>query len=283
MFSADQYELLDFGGGRKLERFGQYVLDRPAPAAETARRASQRLWARATARFERTGPAQGRWLSSRPLPRSWVIRHESSEFELRPSPFGHVGIFPEQAENWDWIADRVGSADRPLQVLNLFAYTGGATLAAAARGAAVVHVDAARNSAQWARRNAGLSGLGGASIRWIVEDATKFVRRERQRGNRYDAVILDPPSYGHGPQGEPWKIAEDLLPLFALCGELVHGQPAFALLTCHSPVWGLAELKKAMVETGLCPASRGVVARAIELCSRDGRRLPSGVVVRWPE
>ena len=154
MFSADQYELLDFGGGRKLERFGQHVLDRPAPAAETARRASQRLWARATARYERTGPAQGRWLPASKSPRSWVVRHESWEFELRASPFGHVGLFPEQAENWDWIADRVGGTDRPLQVLNLFAYTGGAMLAAAAHGAAVVHVDAARNIVQWARKNA---------------------------------------------------------------------------------------------------------------------------------
>ena len=157
-----------------------------------------------TAATRRRGNGRDR----RELPERWTIAHGPLQFELKRTDFGHLGLFPEQAENWDWIAERVAAAGRPLKVLNLFAYTGGSTLAAAAAGAEVVHVDAAKNIVAWARRNAELSGLADAPIRWIAEDAMKFVKRELKRGNRYDAVILDPPSYGHGPQGEVWRLVE---------------------------------------------------------------------------
>jgi 23S rRNA (cytosine1962-C5)-methyltransferase len=202
---------------------------------------------------------------------------------LRTTPAGQVGVFPEQAANWDWIGKRVRAAQRPLKVLNLFAYTGGSTLAAAAAGAEVVHVDAARNVVQWARDNADLSGLSEAPIRWIDEDAGKFVRRELRRGNRYDAVILDPPSYGHGPKGEPWKIVQHLPGLLADCADVTKGQLAFVVLSCHSPGFGPAELEALVHDAFFGACQQGAVGRDMWLRSTDGRGLTAGSVARWPE
>jgi 23S rRNA (cytosine1962-C5)-methyltransferase len=208
-------------------------------------------------------------------------------------PSGQVGVFPEQRENWEWIArqvakpqveDRPGRAmlGRPLKVLNLFAYTGGSTLAAAAAGAEVVHIDAAQNIVDRARENAALSGFAERPVRWIAEDAVKFCRRELKRGKRYDAVILDPPSYGHGPKGEPWKIDTDLLPLLAMCRELTSENRTFVLVSCHSPGIGPAELSAYLSEGifGHCgqPPATGELA----LETSDGRKLPAGVFARWP-
>ena len=221
MFDSTQYQLLDFGDSRRLERFGPVMLDRPCPAAASIRPAAPRLWSLAHARFERLEADQGRWIVRGDPPQRWTIAHNRINLELKRTDFGHVGQFPEQAENWDWIAEQVGrshsDAAGPMNVLNLFAYTGGSTLAAAAAGAKVTHVDAARNIVAWARRNAELSALGSAPIRWIAEDAVKFVEREVRRSNHYDAMILDPPSYGHGPHGEVWRLAEDLPGLLSLC------------------------------------------------------------------
>ena len=239
MFDPTQHQLLDFGAGRRLERFGPAVLDRPCPAAESMRPAEPQLWSAADARFERLESEAGQWtLRGNPPPR-WTIAHGRMTLELKRTAFGHVGLFPEQAANWDWIAAQIGRGQSngadPMKILNLFAYTGGSTLAAAAAGAGVTHVDAARNIVAWARHNAALSALGDAPIRWIAEDAEKFVKREIRRGNRYDAVILDPPSYGHGAHGEVWRLAEDLPRLLALCAEVTAGRPRFVLLTCHTP------------------------------------------------
>jgi len=283
MFTADQYQLLDFGDGRKLERFGPFLMDRPATARCARHRSQPSLWSTAHARYNRVRGEQGIWVPADAVPRSWTIRHATTTLEVRPNPFGHVGVFPEQAENWDWISRQVSRAGRSLKVLNLFAYTGGGTLTAAACGAEVVHVDAARNVVDWARRNAQLSGLGGSAIRWIVEDARKFVRRELQRGNRYHAVILDPPSYGHGPRGEAWRIARDLLPLLASCAELTRGERVFVLLTCHSPGLGPAQLRGMLAESGLSGGPNRAVARPLDLVMPNGLRLPSGVVAHWPE
>jgi 23S rRNA (cytosine1962-C5)-methyltransferase len=224
-----------------------------------------------------------------------------------------VGLFPEQAENWDWLERQVHAAGRPLKVLNLFAYTGASTLAAAAAGAAVVHVDSARNSVAWASRNARHSGLAEAPIRWIVEDAARFVRREIRRGNFYDGVILDPPSYGHGPKGEAWKLGEHLMPLLRNCAVLLGLQPApaatvpagmqsgakiaaqaahgeeassgtsaaFVLLTCHSPGFGPPELGACLSDAFFGSCGPRVEAKRLKLRSAAGGSLDAGVVARW--
>jgi len=275
----DPYRLLDFGDGRRLERFGPITLDRPCPAAEPFGRAFPDLWAHADARFEGRAEEQGQWNCRRELPERWTVAFGPLRFELKRTAFGHLGLFPEQAENWAWIQEQVRQPGRPRKVLNLFAYTGGSTLAAAAAGAETVHVDAAKNIVAWARRNAELSGLAAAPIRWIVEDAMKFVKRELSRGNRYDAVILDPPSYGHGPRGEVWRLSKHLPRLLSLCAALTAGRPEFMLVTCHSPGYEPATLRTMMVEA---LGNRGIVAGGpLTLRADAGRELPSGTVVRW--
>ena len=281
MFAPDQYQLIDFGEGRRLERFGPLRLDRPCPAAEKASRLAPTAWREIDARFERTGPEQGRWDRKRDLPLRWTIRHGPIVLELKLTDFGHLGVFPEQADNWDWIASRVAAGPPLLRVLNLFAYTGASTLAAAAAGAQVTHVDAARNTVAWARRNAELSGMAGRPIRWIAEEALKFVRRELKRGNRYDAVILDPPSYGHGPRGEVWRLSKHLPRLLEMCAELTAGSRQFMLLTCHTPDYDAARLERMLLDSlGDDPRGR---TSAVEMTIRaaSGRLLPSGVAVRW--
>ena len=278
MFESDEHQLLDFGDGRRLERFGSLVLDRPCLTAESTAKADPALWERADARFVRTEGKLGQWLSDRELPERWTITHGPLVFELKRTEFGHLGVFAEQADNWDWISERLRGVRRPLTVLNLFGYTGGSTLAAAAAGAEVVHVDAARNVVAWARRNAELSGLADAPIRWITEEAMKFVGREIRRGNRYDAVILDPPSYGHGPRGEVWRLSKHLAGLVSMCGELTAGRCRWLLLTCHTPKFDLPRL--AGLVSGALGAGR-ITARPLTLEAATGRRLPSGEVVGW--
>jgi len=288
------YELLDFGDGRKLERFGAVVLNRPCPAAEGVEKSRPELWDTIMARFRGPRTGDGSWT---PQPRTWMPVNwclaqtgENGEVEFRLKlealPSGQVGVFPEQRENWEWTARQVAKPQamlgRPLKVLNLFAYTGGSTLAAAAAGAEMVHIDAAQNIVDRARENATFSGLAERPVRWIAEDAMKFCRRELKRGNGYDAVILDPPSYGHGPKGEPWKIDTDLLPLLKMCGELTAENRTFVLVSCHSPGIGPAELAAYLAEGifGHCgePPATGELA----LETSAGRKLPAGVFARWP-
>lgn len=277
MFCPEQYELLDFGDGRKLERWGAHVLDRPSPPAEGVSPRQPAAWNTADTRYQRTSGDRGVWLPR--LPPAWTVRHDELVFELKGNDFGHVGLFPEQAENWDWLGRQVRAAAAPVRLLNLFAYTGGATLAAAAAGAEVTHVDAARSVVQWARRNAELSGLQEAPIRWITEDAAKFVRREVRRGRRYEAIVLDPPSYGHGPHGEPWLLREHLPALLAGCAELLASAPCCLLLSCHSPGLTPQDLRIALREHW---PRREVAGFSLALTTRDGRTLPSGVGARWP-
>ena len=237
-FPVDQYQLLDFGEGRKLERFGSYLLDRPSPAAAAVRKARPSLWGEATAGYWREKGTQGFWQPAGTLPGQWTVSRRGLKFQLQASPFGHLGLFPEQAPCWDWIAERVQAAGRPLVVLNLFAYTGGSTLAAAQAGASVVHVDAARNLVTRARENARASRLEDAPIRWMCDDVLRFVQREVRRGNQYDGIIVDPPAYGHGPKGESWKLDKHLPRLLEICGCLMQRHPQFLLLTCHSAQYG---------------------------------------------
>ncbi|MDE0818041.1 MAG: class I SAM-dependent methyltransferase, partial [Pirellulaceae bacterium] len=267
-FTTDQYELLDFGLGRKLERFGEWILDREAPATETQQRSNPALWETADLVFKRSAGDDGQW-SSNTLPSNPsnenikklnVITETGAEFapweisfgehfklQLQLSPVGHIGVFPEQAKNWAWIMRQVRRGIKafgePIRVLNLFGYTGGSTLAAAVVGAEVTHVDSAGNIVERARENAKISGLQDAPIRWIQEDAQLFCQREVKRGNTYHAVILDPPSYGHGPKNQAWKINQHLGELLTNCGELTREQRSFMLLTSHTVGLGAADLE----------------------------------------
>lgn len=269
-----------------MERFGSVVLNRLCPAVEGTRRAQAGFWNEIDAVFiaegSDRGEQRGRWKTvlSEP-PESWTISWDALTFELKLTPFGHVGLFPEQVANWQrigrWLAHRPGA-----RVLNLFAHTGGSTLAAAAAGAEVTHIDAARNSVDWARRNAALSGLAEAPIRWIAEDARKFVARELRRGCRYDAVILDPPSYGHGTRGESWRFSKQLPALLRDCFALMDKNPLFLLLTSHTPGYDAPRL--ATMLRAACMSHQGarhepegrIRGFRMALTASSGKRLASG-------
>lgn len=279
-FAPHNYQLLDFGGGRKLERFGRLVLDRPSPAAEAVA-IEGGDWRLADARYERTSGDRGVWQpvrSKRPLPARWTVRNGRIVLELKLTPFGHLGVFSEQAANWDWIAQRIAERRGATKMLNLFAYTGASTLAAAVAGASVAHVDAAKNTIAWARRNAELSGLAAAPIRWICEDAATFVRREIKRGNQYDAVILDPTSYGHGAKGNVWKLADQLPDLLFDCARLTASNRSFVLLSCHTPGFGPPELATML---GHAVTGGAIESGEMTLTTPTGRILPCGAMARW--
>lgn len=227
------YEVLDCGGGEKLERWGDKLLQRPDPQAIWPRTEEDRFWNRANAVYHRSSSGGGKW-EIRRLPEQWAISYKELTFQLKPMAFKHTGLFPEQAVNWNFIMEQVRGAGRPVNVLNLFAYTGGATLAAAAAGASVCHVDASKGMTQWARENAASSGLADRPIRWIVDDCKKFVEREIRRGNRYDGIVMDPPSYGRGPGGEVWKLEDSIYDLVELCAQVLSDDPLFFLLNSYT-------------------------------------------------
>jgi 23S rRNA (cytosine1962-C5)-methyltransferase len=227
------WELIDSGDGRKLERFGEHALDRPCPQAIWPPRATAR-WQEAAAEFQRGEGGQGEWTTRGGAKDAWPAAWGAIRFDVRLTGFGNVGIFPEHAAHWPWMQELVRS--RPgARILNLFAYTGGASIACAAEGAEVTHVDSARSVNGWAAENASLSSPIGGSIRFIAEDAAKFVKREARRGRKYDGIIIDPPTFGRGAQGEVWKIERDLWPLITVCAALLDDQPLFTVLTAHSP------------------------------------------------
>ena len=219
MWIADQwkdYEVLDTSGGEKLERWGDYLLVRPDPQVIWNTPKDLPGWRKMNGHYYRSSKGGGEW-EFFDLPKQWEIAYKDLRFNLKPFSFKHTGLFPEQAVNWDWFSDKIKNAGRPVKVLNLFAYTGGATLAAAAAGAAVTHVDASKGMVNWAKENAKSSGLEAAPIRWLVDDCMKFVEREIRRGNHYDGIIMDPPSYGRGPKGEIWKIEDSIYDFIKLC------------------------------------------------------------------
>ena len=295
--AGTEYRLLDCGHGRRLERFGPVVLDRPAPEATAPRRDGIGLWRAADGRFDRTEALTGVWTwAGRRIdgpPDPWRVRIGPVAFGLRVNDYGHVGLFPEHATLWPWATEQVaalrsravetaGPPVRP-RVLNLFAYTGGMTLALAAAGAEVTHVDAAQAVVSAARHNAALSGLADAPIRWLTEDAARYVARELRRGRTYDGVILDPPTFGRGPGGETWKLDRDLPGLLAGCVSLLAGPGAFLLLTCHTPEWPASRLadllEDALAVGGRAGRRRGggpVEAGPITLAADSGATLPAG-------
>lgn len=292
MFDPNEYALLDFGAGRKLERFGAHVLDRPSPAATGAAVANPELWGRASARYESAKGNKGRWIhveQTAPSVDPWIVRHRNTQLSLQCSPSGNVGIFPEQARNWDWIAEQVqhcvaSSPERAPRVLNLFAYTGGASLAAASAGAEVTHVDSSGPTVAWAKRNATYSNMSNLPIRWIVEDALKFIERECRRGNFYDGIIADPPTYGHGPKGRPFKFEQHVGSLLKRCAELLDTSASnarFLLFSCHAPRYGPQDAKSAVSKVLGADNRVQITGRPLVLETSAGQRLAAGVSARW--
>ena len=236
MWIADQwkeYELIDCSKGEKLERWGDRLLVRPDPQAIWATPRTHKGWRAPDARYARSHTGGGQWASKK-VPERWALHYKDLTFQVGLMNFKHTGIFPEQAANWDWARQQIAAAGRPVSVLNLFAYTGGATIACAAAGASVCHVDAAKGMVQWAKENARASGLEDLPIRWIVDDCAKFVEREIRRGRRYDAIIMDPPSYGRGPSGEVWKLEENLYPFVELVSGVLSDDPLFVILNSYT-------------------------------------------------
>ena len=275
------YAILDAGNGDKLERWGDVTLLRPDPQAVWTM--DPRADARADAVYHRSSSGGGHWEYQRTLPEQWTIAYRDLRFIVRPTGFKHTGLFPEQAVNWDWMRNEITAfqkrTGRPAKVLNLFAYTGGATCACAKAGAEVVHVDAAKGMVAWAKDNAAASGLSDAPIRYLVDDCVKFVKREIRRGNRYDGILMDPPSYGRGPTGEMWKIEDDLFPLVELCAELLSPDPCFFLIKSYTT--GLAPT---VLSNVLKLAVKGGHAEADEIglpIARGGLVLPCGASGRW--
>ena len=291
MWLADQwndYEVIDCSKGEKLERWGDYLLVRPDPQVIWDTPKKEKGWRKMNGHYHRSSKGGGEWEFFQ-LPKEWTIEYslpinKKLTFHLKPFSFKHTGLFPEQAANWNWfsqlIADAV-SKGRQVKVLNLFAYTGGATLAAAAAGASVTHVDASKGMVTWAKENAISSGLKDAPIRWLVDDCVKFVEREIRRGNTYDAIIMDPPSYGRGPKGEIWKIEESVYPLIQLCSQILTDNPLFFLINSYTTGLQPAVLSY-MISTVLGTANGTVTASEIGLpVSSNGLVLPCGASGRY--
>jgi len=277
------YALLDSGGGRKLEQVGPVRVVRPAPQAVWGPALDAGAWKSAAAEYVRSDTGGGAWRGH--LPEAWEIAVGGFTFGIKGTGFGHLGVFPEQTECWTWIAESTAAAARRLgrapKVLNLFAYTGGSTLAALSGGAEVTHVDASRGVVAWARDNAARSGLSERPCRWIVEDAQKFLKREARRGARYDGIILDPPSFGRGSKGEVWKIEQGAIPLLEACAALLAPEAALLLFTCHTPGFTPTVLLNL---AGPLVKGRGGDPEAGEMTIPEnsaGRPLPSGTFVRW--
>lgn len=275
------YEVLDTSDGEKLERWGKYVLIRPDPQVIWSTGHRHPAWKQPDARYARSSSGGGQWSAHR-LPERWEVSYRDLTFNVKPMNFKHTGIFPEQAANWDYIDSRIRSAGRPISVLNLFAYTGAATLAAAKAGASVCHVDAAKGMVAWAKENAKSSGLENAPIRWIVDDCTKFVEREIRRGKQYDAIIMDPPSYGRGPSGEIWKLEQNLFPFVELTSRLLSDAPLFVIINSYTT--GLAPSVVRYILGSVIGERFGGRVDSDELglpVTQSGLALPCGAAGRW--
>ena len=284
MWLADSwkdYEVLDTSAGEKLERWGKYILVRPDPQVIWNTPKDDPLWQKYDARYARSSTGGGHWDKEK-LPEQWQMRYRDLTFQCKPMNFKHTGLFPEQAVNWDFAREKIEQAGRPIRVLNLFAYTGAASVACAKSGASVCHVDAAKGMVVWAKENAKVSGLADAPIRWIVDDCAKFVEREIRRGKTYDAIIMDPPSYGRGPGGEVWKLEDNLFPFVKLCSQVLSDKPLFVIINSYT--------------TGLAPSVLGYMLHLLVAEKYGGRvtwdelglpvtetglALPCGATGRW--
>lgn len=276
------YALIDCANGEKLEKWGSFTLVRPDPQIIWPQKQHKAEWEKCDAHYHRSKSGGGSWEYNKKLPGAWQIKYKNLTFNVKPMGFKHTGIFPEQAVNWDFIDEKIKNANRDIKVLNLFAYTGGATVAAAKAGASVVHVDAAKGMVLWAKENAVSSGLADAPIRYIVDDVIKFVCREIRRGNKYDAIIMDPPTYGRGPNGEVWKFEDELYPLIEKCMSLLSDNPLFMIVNSYTSnvsstvVKNVLELSaKAKFGGYVTNDEIAIPVKNSEIC------LPCGAATRW--
>ena len=274
------YEVIDTGDGEKLERWKDVVLRRPDPQAIWPKQ-TPRLWEEADAWYHRSTRGGGQWEFMRKLPDRWTVAYGDLRFYVRPTGFKHTGLFPEQAVNWDWMAEKIRGAGRPIRMLNLFGYTGGATCACAQAGAKVTHVDAAKGMVQWARENRALSDIDETNVRWIIDDTLKFVAREARRGNGYEAILMDPPSYGRGPGGEVWKLENELYGLVAACAKVLAEDALFMVINSYTTGLQPAVLNNMLDMTVARHRGGRIEADEIVLPVTEGGVLPCGATGRW--
>lgn len=278
---ASTYALLDSGHGAKLEQVGPYRLVRPAPQALWRPSVPAEVWDTSAATYQRHSSGGGTWTYRHRLPDAWAITYGGLTLQIKLTDFGHLGFFAEHAPHWHWVQQAIRAAGRPIRLLNAFAYTGGTSLAAAVAGAQVVHLDAAAGIVAWARENAALSGLTETPIRWVVEDVSKFLTREARRGHTYDAIILDPPSFGRGSKGEVWKLERDLPALLELCQQVLSPEPLCVLLSAHTPGVTPLVLQHLLADM-LGTRSGNLTSLEMRVPGAEGARLlPSGALARW--
>ena len=277
------YEILDMANGEKLERWGNITLIRPDPQIIWKEKSYPNKWNKANARYNRSKTGGGSWDYKTKLPDSWQIKYKNLTFNIKPMGFKHTGLFPEQAVNWDWMIDKIKNSNREIKVLNLFAYTGGATVACLSAGASVCHVDSSKGMVAWAKENVNSSGLKDSKIRYIVDDVIKFVQREIRRKNKYDGIIMDPPSYGRGTSGEVWQFEENISDLVKLCGEVLSDKPLFFLINSYTT--GIsAEVLANILKLNLKDEKGKISAGEIGLPMKDKNLvLPCGIYARWEE
>ena len=276
----NDYEILDMANGEKLERWGNIYLIRPDPQIIWKDKSKPALWKKANAHYHRSKSGGGEWEYIKNVPKAWQIKYKNLTFNLKPMGFKHTGLFPEQAVNWDFMINKIKNANRPIKVLNLFAYTGGATVACAAAGASVCHVDSSKGMTAWAKENVASSGLADRPVRFIIDDVIKFVQREIRRGNRYDAIVMDPPSYGRGANGEVWNIEESLYTLVELCKQVLSDKPLFFLINSYTT--GLSPTILANILKMTIKKKGKVICGEVGLPMKDTDYiLPCGIFGRW--
>ena len=276
------YELIDLADGEKLERWGDISVARPDPQVIWKKKSKPKSWNNIDAHYLRSSAGGGQWDYKSKLPEKWVVSYKHLKFYVKTMGFKHMGLFPKKAVNWDWMIEKIQSAGRPIRVLNLFAYTGGATVACAYAGAEVCHVDAAKGMVSWAKDNITLSGLTDKTVRFIVDDVKKFIEREIRRGSKYDAIIMDPPSYGRGPSGELWKIEDELYPLIELCSQVLTEKPLFLLINSYTTGFSATVLGN-MLNMTITDRFKGIVdvGEVGIPVSNSNQILPCGIYGRW--